>query len=155
MCLPWYSWSQSAWGPTNLLLRGYKVAVKVPILLHLGYFHNVGLGHVDNLPLPLLSLDWQKYMVPHFISYRCDTAAALVHNLVPTGEDIWDMRGQLDTFLSFALDGNQWQASCTCCFSPQYPLDIELGEPQRLSGHSAKQQLSLSKIKPQPFQPKS
>jgi hypothetical protein len=42
-------------------------------------------------------------------------------------------------FLTSALDGGEWSATCPCCFtpggSPQYPLDRRLSGPQNQSGH--------------------
>jgi len=57
------------------------------------------------------------------------------------GVEIW-----LHTFLTLALDGGEWSASCPGCFlakSPQYPLDRRLGEAHSQSGCGGKENKSL------------
>jgi hypothetical protein len=48
---------------------------------------------------------------------------------------------QIHTFLTSALAGSEWSASCPCCFiprrnSPRYPLDRSPGGPQSQTGRS-------------------
>jgi hypothetical protein len=54
---------------------------------------------------------------------------------------------QLHMFLTLALDGGEWSASCPCFFIPGkeswYPTDRRLGGPQRWFGHDGKEEKSL------------
>jgi hypothetical protein len=61
---------------------------------------------------------------------------------------------QLYEFLTSALDGGRWSASCSGRFtyrgkSPRYPLDRRLGGPQNRSGHGGEEKNSHNCTRPE------
>jgi hypothetical protein len=48
---------------------------------------------------------------------------------------------QIHIFLTSALAGGEWLASCPGRFTPGYPLDRKLGEPQSRSGRREEEKI--------------
>jgi hypothetical protein len=78
----------------------------------------------------------------YIVKVKLSLGLTMYHAMKTNGE----VKVQFHTFLTSALDGGEWSATCPVLFtpgdSPQYPLDRRLGGPESWSEHIDKEKNS-------------